>query len=209
MKGIPTIRLKQLKRTVLLVGAGTTVVGASLLGAAQANAAVGTQPGAVSLNPASGSVTATGITYSTTTACPTGNQGSAVLRIVDPGTGGVSNLAAFNNSVASPFSGTLTNGALSTEPQDFPDIGGATSEIAVYCFSGASGTGTSIAVQDTFITIAAGGATYTTSASGGPVSTTTALTASPSPAQVGQTVTLTATVSPSNAAGTVQPPGRR
>ena len=32
MKGIPTIRVKQLKRTVLLVGAGTTVVGASLLG---------------------------------------------------------------------------------------------------------------------------------------------------------------------------------
>jgi hypothetical protein len=203
MKGIPIDRLKRLKRTALLVGAGTLVAGASVLGAAQAHAAVGTQPGALSLSPASGPVTTTGITYSTTTACPSSNQGSAVVRIVDPGTGATASLAPFNNSVAAPFSGTL-NGTFALAEQVFPDIVGATSEIAVYCFSGASGNGTSVAVQDTFVTISSDGSTYSIGSSSGPASTTTSLTASPSPAQVGQTVTLTATVSPSSAAGTVQ-----
>ena len=42
MKGIPIFRLKRLKRTAILLGAGTLVAGAALLGAARANAAVGT-----------------------------------------------------------------------------------------------------------------------------------------------------------------------
>lgn len=203
MKGIPIGRLKRLKRPALALGAGTLVAGASVLGAMQAHAAVGTQPGAITLNPASGPASATGITYSTTSACPAGNQGSAVVRIVDPGTGGIANLAPANNSVAAPFSGTF-NGTFALAESVFPDIVGATSEVAVYCFTGPSATGTSIAVQDTFVTISADGASYSTGSSSGPAATTTTLTASPSPAQVGQTVTLTASVSPSSAAGTVQ-----
>ena len=65
MKGIPIFRLKRLKRTALLLGAGTLVAGASLLGAAQANAAVGTQPGALVISPATGTTT-TSMTYSAT-----------------------------------------------------------------------------------------------------------------------------------------------
>jgi hypothetical protein len=207
MQGIPTIRLKRLKRTALLVGAGTLVAGASLLGGAQAHALtiIGTQFGGVTLSPASGSTTGA-VTYSST-ACPTGFQGSGLLRIVDPATGGISNLAAVNNSVASAFTGTLSAGVLNTEATAiFTDLAGTQSEFVIYCFSGASATGSSEAVQYNGITISSDAATYVANQTinAGPVNTTTNLTASPSPATVGSTVTLTATVSPSNAAGTVQ-----
>jgi hypothetical protein len=61
-------------------------------------------------------------------------------------------------------------------------------------------------VQDTFVTIDAAGANYSTGTSSGPAATTTTLTASPSPATVGQTVTLTAHVTDggSTPTGTVQ-----
>jgi hypothetical protein len=203
MKGIPIFRLKRLKRTALLLGAGTLVAGASLLGAAQAHAALGTQPGALTLTPSSGATSLTGITYASSTACPSGNNGSGLVRIVDPGTGQTANLAPVNNAVTAPFNGTF-NGTFALAAQVFPDIVGNTSEVVVYCFSGASATGTAVTVQDTFVTIDAAGANYTTSATGPPSSTTTTLTASPNPATVGQTVTLTATITPAGATGSVQ-----
>jgi hypothetical protein len=193
MKGIPIFRLKRLKRTAVLLGVGTLVAGASLLGATQAHAAVGTQPGAITLNPASGPTSTTGIVYTTSTPCPAGNNGSASVRIVDPVTGTQSQLAPINNAVTAPFSGTF-NATFALAASVMPNIVGATSEIVVQCFSGVSGGGTAVAVQDTFVTIDAAGANYTVSASGPPSSTTTVLTASPNPATAGQTVTLTATV---------------
>jgi hypothetical protein len=202
MKGIPIFRLKRLKRTALLLGAGTLVAGASLLGAAQANAAVGTQPGALVIAPTSGPTT-TAMTYSTTTACPTGNQGSAVVRIISPTTGATTNMSVVNNSVATPFSGSL-NATFAQAAAVFPEINGATSELAVYCFPSASAVGTPVAVQDTFVVIPTGGATYTITNTGPPTATTTTLTASPNPATAGQTVTLTATVAPAAATGSVQ-----
>ena len=203
MKGMPIVRLKRLKRTAVLLGAGTLVAGASLLGATQAHAALGTHPGTITLNPATGPTSTTGITYHTTIPCPAGKNASANVRIVDPGTGTQASLAPNNNAVTAPFSGTF-NATFNLAAQRFPDIVGATSEIVVQCFSGASGTGTAVAVMDTFVTIDAAGTTYTETNSGPPSSTTTTLTASPNPATVGQTVTLTATVAPSNATGSVQ-----
>ena len=195
MKGIPLIRLKRLKRSALLLGVGTLVAGASLLGASQAHAAIGTQPGALSISPASGptSTPASSLTYSTTTACPAGNQGSGLLQLVDPGGGGFNNMAAVNNSVTAPFSGTLNN-SFALAIQVFPDIVGKTSELVIQCYTGPSATGTSTPVQDTFVTISADGSTYTIGNTGPPNSTTTTLTASPNPATAGQVVTLTATV---------------
>jgi hypothetical protein len=205
MKGIPLIRLKRLKRSALLLGAGTLVAGASLLGAAQAHAAIGTQPGALSISPASGptSTPASSLSYSTSTACPAGNQGSGLLQIVDPGGGGFNNMAAVNNSVTSPFSGTLNN-SFALAIQVFPDLPGKTAELVIQCYTGPSATGTSIPVQDTFVTFSADGSTYQITSSGPPTSTTTTLTASPNPATAGQVVTLTATVTPAGATGSVQ-----
>jgi hypothetical protein len=216
MKGIPVIRLKQLKRTAVMAGAVSLIAGASVLGATQAHAAapvLGTQPGGVTLNPPSGSTTATGIQYNST-ACPSGFQGSGELLIVDPATGGPTSgqsaLAAVNNSVAAPFSGTITDQALFLEATAiFTDIaGGPAAEMVMACFSGPSATGNESFVQDEFITITADGSSYTTSSTGGggggPTATTTHLSVNPSQVEVGQTTTLTASVSPSNAAGTVQ-----
>ena len=206
MHAIPTIRLKRLKRTALLFGAGALVAGASVLGATQAQAALGTQAQGVQLSPASGATTGATITYSSS-ACPSGFQGSGLLRIVDPATSGISNLAPVNNSVASAFTGTLTTNVLNLEATSvFTDLAGTQAEIAMYCFSGASATGSSEPVQYTFITISSDASSYVANQTqnAGPVSTTTTLTASPSPATVGSTVTLTANVSPSNAVGTVQ-----
>ena len=60
------------------MGAGA---GASLLGAAQANAAVGTQPGTVNLVPAARPTSGTP-TWPTPIGCLSGSEGSAVLRAV-------------------------------------------------------------------------------------------------------------------------------
>jgi hypothetical protein len=207
MIGTPIIRLKRLKKAALLAGVTALVAGASVLGSTHANAApiVGTQAGAISLSPPTGPTSTAGITYATTTACPSGFTGSGVVRIVDPATGGTANLSPVNNAVTSAFTGTF-NGTFALAEQVFADIVGTTSEVAVYCFSGASATGSSEAVQYTFVQISADGSTYTETNNSGPAATTTTLTASPSPATVGQTVTLTATVTggTSTPAGTVQ-----
>lgn len=216
MKGIPIIRLKQFKRTAVMVGVGSLIAGASVLGATQAHAAapiLGTQPGAVTLSPAQGSTTAT-ITYSST-ACPSGFQGSGLLNLVDPATGspttGQQALAAVNNSVASAFTGTLTDQALFVLASAvFPDLpGGPEAEVVMQCFSGPSATGSFEYVQDQWVSISADSSTYQTfntppTGGGGPTATTTHLSVNPTQVAVGQTTTLTATVSPSNAAGTVQ-----
>ena len=170
MKGMPIVRLKRLKRTAVLLGAGTLVAGASLLGATQAHAALGTHPGTITLNPATGPTSTTGITYHTTIPCPAGNTGSANVRIVDPATSQQAALAPNNNAVTAPFSGTF-NATFALAAQQFPDIIGKTSKIVVQCFSGASGTGTAVAVMDTFVTIDAAGSTYTISSSGGTTAT--------------------------------------
>jgi hypothetical protein len=207
MKGIPIIRLKQLKRTAVLAGVGALVAGASVLGATQAHASLGAQPGDLSLNPSTGPVTTSGITYTSSTACPAGNNGSGIVRLIDPGNPNTesasTNLSAVNNSVTVPFSGTF-NTTFSVVEEIFADTVGATAEVAVYCFSGPSATGTAVVEQSTFVAISADGSTYTETSSGPATSTTTTLTASPTTASAGQSVTLTATVSPASATGTVQ-----
>jgi len=204
MKGIPIIRLKLLKRAAILLGAGALVAGTSVLGAAQARASLGTQSGALSFSPSSGPVTTTGITYSTTTACPSGSNGSGVVRLIDPANpnseSASTNLTQVNNNVSAPFSGTF-NSSFAIIEQIYPDVVGSVSEVAVYCFSGASATGTAVVAQDTFVQISADGSTYTENPVA-PVANMD-LIASPATGMVGQSVTLTADISPSSATGSV------
>jgi Bacterial Ig-like domain (group 3) len=199
MKGI--IRLK---RAAAIFGVSAVVVGGAVLGTTQAQAAtLGTDVGGVTLSPGSGSTTGT-ITYNAV-ACPTGFQGSGLLRLVDPVDNHiVGNLAPINNSVASAFTGTLNAGILQTLASTDANVQGHAAEIAVLCTSAASGQGTTQYFQDTFVTISADGTSYTTGNSSGPQSVTVSLTASPNPATVGQSVTLTAHVTPAGATGTIQ-----
>ena len=136
------------------------------LGVAAASAQVGTNLGAVALNPATGPTSGTP-TWSTTVGCNAGFQGSAVFRIEEPG-GGTFNISAVTNSVTAPFSGTLqdTIGNIATLlPPGIPN--GGTAELVVYCYSGASLTGTLDPEMDIYLHISADGTTYSSDTNSG------------------------------------------
>src|SRR5215469_11287536 len=185
----------RLRRTVLMLGVAGATAGAALLtaaGSAQAVTSVGSQPGNLTFNPASGSATASGatITWSTSTACPTGFQGSAVLEIID--SNGVGSIAsAVVSAVTAPFSGTLAETPAQAQSLGTSIPFGTPVEWAVACFSAGAGTGSSEFVQSTDMTITSATGTYTT----GIVTvtaTSTTLTATPNPVNAGTSVTLTA-----------------
>jgi len=157
------MHLKIFKRAAILAGVSAVALSGVLLGSSQAHAltVLGTDAGAVSLSPASGS-TSTTPTFSSTEGCPTGYQGSATLYINDPEGGGWDQLANTINGAGAAFSGTFNN-ALSLELEVFPDLAGTTAEIFVQCASDSSGLGSTENVMDTFITFSADGTTYTTS----------------------------------------------
>ena len=201
-------RVGRLARAALLLGVATATASTMVLSAGAAHAAVGKDPGAVSLTPGSGPTSSTP-TWATTQGCATGFQGSAVFKIVESN-GTTFSISAGTNSVAASFSGTLQDSIsfiASSLPPGIPN--GGTAELVVYCYSAASEQGTSDPEMSTFLTISADGTTYTTSSTGpaGPTATTTNLSASPNPAQVGATVTLTATelaADGTNPAGSIQ-----
>jgi hypothetical protein len=189
-------------RAALLLGAVGATVGGMMLGAGTAHAIVGKNPGLVQLSPASGP-TSSKPTWSTSTACASGFQGSAVLREVHADLATTNSVSTVVNGTAAPFSGTL-QGTMAQVQFHGGIPNGGTQELVVICFSGPSLTGSSDPEQDIFITYSADGSTYTTSST---LSTTTTLTASPNPAKVCQTVTLTATETAadgSHPAGSVQ-----
>jgi len=115
----------------------------------------------VRLNPASGPVSLTP-TWSTTTACATGYQGSAVFRIIQPN-GSTFSISSATNTVTTPFSGTLLDPiGLIQSVAGVPNGGSA--ELVVICFSGDSLTGNPNREMDIFITFSGDGRMYTTSA---------------------------------------------
>jgi len=196
-------------RAAVVLGVAGATVGGMLLGAGAAQAAtVGKNPGAVQLSATSGATSAKP-TWSTTIACASGFQGSAVFREVHSDGTTTNTISPTVTSVTAPFSGTLQ--ATIAQIQTAGGIAnGGTQELVVICFSGPSLTGNSDPEMDIAIHYSADGTTYTTDTnfgSPGPVNTTTTLTASPNPATVGQTVTLTATETAadnSHPAGSVQ-----
>lgn len=148
--------------------AGGVVAGAALLGGYAAHAApaaragLGTQPGAVTLSPASGA-TSGKPAWSTSTACAAGYRGSAVFREVhaDGTTNSVSRVV---NGTSAPFSGTLQAPISAIQAAGHVADGGS-QELVVICFSGPSLTGTSHPQMSMFITYSANGASYTSGSS--------------------------------------------
>jgi hypothetical protein len=144
-------------RTAAVAG----LTGGILVGSAGAAlAAVGTEPGDVTLVPATGPI-ASSPTWSTSVACNAGFQGSAVLDEVHAD--GVTTNAVSNavNSVAAPFSGTLQAPLSSIQSIGGIPAGG-TQELVVICFSGVSETGTRDPEMSIFITYGTDG-TYSLS----------------------------------------------
>ncbi len=203
---------RRLRRGAVVLAAVGLAASAGLLTAGSALAGVGAQPGDLVLSASSGALNTTP-TWSTTTACPAGNQTSANITEFLNGTLVSLISPVVNSGLTSPFSGTLDGNVgalLNTAGINASNPG--TVEWAIGCWNGPGGTGTGatpeVFEQSIFVSVAAGATTYTTSAAG-PVmlGTTTTLTASPSPAGTGATVTLNASVAGSDSsspAGTVQ-----
>jgi hypothetical protein len=194
-------------RLARLVGVTAALAGASVLGATAAHAApgaLGTGPG-LTLTPSSGSTSMSGasVTYNSP-ACPTGFQGSGIVRAANSD-GTTYSVSAFNNGVAAAFSGTLLSNATMGQIRDNSDIfsAGGSQEFLVQCFSGASGAGSEQNSVDVNVNWSADGATWATGAA--PVTHPTAVTlnATPNPASTGQTVTITAHVAVTDGSGGV------
>jgi len=207
MKGIPTMKLKPANagRAALMVGATVALAGASILGATAAHAAgIGSGPG-LTLTPNTGNVTMSGgaVTYNSP-ACPSGFQGSGIVRAVNSDQTTYS-VSAFNNAVAAAFSGTLLSNITLAQMRDGGDIGaGGSQEFVVQCFAGGSGAGAEQNSVDVFVNWSTDGNTWATGASQ-PTAHPTAvsLSTTPNPASTGQTVTITAHVTVTDGSGAV------
>lgn len=217
MKG--TLSLQRLKRAVAVAGAGALVVGGAVLGTAlsttAAHAAVthfGTGSG-LTIAPATGGAGAENTTTPTfqSTACPSGDNGSATVNILDPTTPAGTSIQNINASTVSAviapanaaFSGSF-QGTLLNEIAGDNITAGVQFEIAVECFSDSLATQGGTYVNSTFGTINADGSFAFNQTFVGPAqSVNLTLTANPNPATSGQQVTLTATASVAGALGTV------
>jgi hypothetical protein len=205
MTGI-TLRAVAAGRKFALLGAAIAVVGLSLLGGAGvANAALGTQPGTLQLNPGNTPATVgqsfpltTLPTWGTTISCPSGVAATARLVLVNPD--GITLTAM--SVIIDPASSPLSNEPVipGTSVGNFQAIAGyspgQTGELAVECYSGLNGSGTAVLYNDAWITFNADNTTYSVSNSppAGPVTPRVVLDVQPDPVQVSTLVTLTATV---------------
>jgi hypothetical protein len=184
---------------------------AAVMTAGSALAANGSEPGNLTLSPASGATSLTP-TWATSDGCPANFQGSAVLDEFTPAGVFRSRISTvLNSGLTAPFGAGSTLDGTVAQMLNLAGVSpGGTVEWAVACYSAGGGTGNSEYVQSTFVTLDSTGANYSTaSAPPGPVATTTVLTASPNPdpgsgtPPVFGTVTLTATETPATA-GSVQ-----
>ena len=167
-------------------------------GARAGAAAMGTNPGAVKLDPASGS-TSTTPTWSTTVGCPSGFQGSATFKEVHADGTSTNLISSIVNGTASPFSGKLqVSVALIKTAGHIPN--GGSQELFVTCYSAQSGTGNTQNDMNIYINYSADGRTYTTSTSPttNPGSSSSPTSGGSSSASPGSTVSGSASPGPSS-----------
>ncbi len=207
---------RRLRRGAVVLGALGVTAGLAVMTAGVALAGVGAEPGDLELL-SSGTVITSGLltstpTWATTTACPSGFQGSAA--ITEYTLTGVEGSLISGVVVAptSPFSGELDGSVgalLDTAPVSISATSPGTSEWVVQCYTAAGATGSFENEQSIFVTVASGATSFTLSSTPpAQTATTTTLTASPAnPVGSGASVTLTASVSAADGttpAGTVQ-----
>jgi hypothetical protein len=192
----------RLRRGAVILAVAGLTAGAALATAGTALAAVGTVPGGLTLSNMGPAALTTLPTWGSTTACPSGFQGSADVEEFTLAGTFVSGISSVENTVTSPWSGVALLGNVGSL---VATNGGPTAsnpgtvEWVVSCYSGAGTTGSVSRQGDLFITVTSA-SQYTTSSTG-PVqtATTTTLSASPNPAGAAASVTLTATETPATA----------
>jgi Bacterial Ig-like domain (group 3) len=213
MKGIPTLRLSQLKRTAALAGVGALVVAGAALGSAThayaLDTVLGNAPGALTLvdtttgNQGTAIVNASTsdvLSYKTTEACPAAEAGSATLFAVsptDPTGQNQAQLAPAFGSVAAAWSQNLSAAAntVTKIASAFATgaMNGTVTEFVVQCVS--ADQSTSAYVMDEFVSVSADGSTFSVSNTAPAVAATPTVTLTASPNDyAGQPVTITATV---------------
>ncbi len=151
-------------RAAVAAGLIAVTVGTGQLKAAAAVPVTGPVPGELSLSPASGPVSTTP-TWSTSTACPSGFQVSAVLDALNTDGSIVEAISPVVTGVTAPFSGTLLAGDTVASVLAASSVtGGETVEWVVACSAG--GTSGSVLIQATEVTLSPDGSSYTTSCTG-------------------------------------------
>jgi hypothetical protein len=194
------------RRVVVLIASLGMISGVGLLAAGFVLAGVGSEPGNLSLNPASGATTLQP-TWSTTDGCPSGYQMSAEM--ADFKTDGtlISRISpVVSAGLTAGFSGTL-DFKMSVLASTGGFGGGGTVEFAIGCWNGPGGTGTGSTpvkyTQSIYVTVTSSG-TYFTGTSASPSATPTITTSSTSSASPSTTASAspstTASASPSTTA---------
>ena len=153
------------RRAVLVLGAIGMVAGAAVMTAGPALAGVGSEPGNVKFNPASGATKLTP-TWSTNDGCPSGYQGSAQLAIFNENATLLSAISGVAYSVKGPFSGEL-DGNLKAILRFAKVPNGGSLEFAVGCYSAEGATGKVDWLQSTLVTLSSDGTSYSTSTPSG------------------------------------------
>jgi hypothetical protein len=142
-------RLKRWLAGLVAIGVGAVLTSAcSSSGASNSS----NDPPGVALNPANGSVFNTP-TWSTRSGCPSGFQGSAVLRAVRPD-GTTYSISGATDTVTTPFHGTLLGNIAEVASLLNSVPNGTKQKYVIVCFSGASLTGKSHQEMSMFVTYA-------------------------------------------------------
>jgi len=146
---------------LVAIGAGLAFTSACASGPVQASQGAVAAPGTLQLSPASGPLSSRP-TWSTSVACPSGYQGSAVFSELHADGTTYTTIAPIVNGTNVPFSGTLL--ATIARIQFFGGVpDGGTEELFVQCTSGPGGTGNTLNDMKIYITYSADGTSYTTS----------------------------------------------
>jgi hypothetical protein len=153
-----------IRRAVMVLGASGLALGAGLITASSAAAAVhGTQPGKLIFQPARGAATLKP-TWSTPDGCPVGFQGSAEMSEFNTNGSYASRISFVVSPVTTAFKGIL-DGNIGALLHVTNIKKGGTVEFAIGCYSRIGGTGQVRWVQSSFITLSSTGKSFTTSSS--------------------------------------------
>jgi hypothetical protein len=159
------IHAVRVRRAAVIVGLASAAIAASVVMAAPALAVTGFELD-LTVSPASGPLSSVP-TWSTSTACLSGYQTSAVLYELNTDGSIALAISPVVTDVSSPFAGTLLTGDTAGTVLAGSNVTpGGTVQWVVECFAGAGGTGSSVYVQSVDVTLSPDGSSYTTACTG-------------------------------------------
>jgi hypothetical protein len=153
------------RRAASLLAVIGLIAGTAFMTAGAALAGVGSEPGHLKFNPASGATTLTP-TWSTSDGCPAGYTGSAQMAIFNVSGTLLSSISNVAYVVRGPFNGEL-DGSISAILRFAHVPNGGSLEFTVGCYSMIGAAGKFTWIQSTLVTLSSDGKSYSTSAPSG------------------------------------------